>query len=138
MNDELFDTLWEALVEHGSSRKSRDAVKRYWDTLTPKQQALAHHNILRKLQADAFVQYDPIRAIKENIRTHQAVEPVNYNGRSLAPGEQYVIARYKGAYGTYSLEDAREFGMEIKQIFTEPIPSHSRTNPEPLSRDKSF
>lgn len=118
MNEELFEIVWAALVEHGSSRKSREAVKRYWDTLTPQQQDMAHRNILRKLQTAAFVQYDPIRAIKENIRTHQAVEPENYNGRSLVPGEQYVIARYKGAYGMYSLEDARMFGMEIKQVLS--------------------
>ena len=45
-------------------------------------------------------------------------EPVNYNGRSLKPGAQYVIAKYKGAYGTYSLQDAQEFGMEVKSIIS--------------------
>jgi hypothetical protein len=30
-----------------------------------------------------------------------------------------VIAMYKGTYGTYSLEEAREFGMEIKQSLAE-------------------
>ena len=40
-------------------------------------------------------------------------EPTNYNGRSLKSGLKYVIARYKGVYGTYSLEEAKEWGMEI-------------------------
>lgn len=41
-------------------------------------------------------------------------EPTNYNGRSLKQGVEYVIAKYKGAFGTYSLEEAKEFGMERK------------------------
>lgn len=41
-------------------------------------------------------------------------EPTNYNGRRLKPGVTYVIAKYKGAYGTYTLAEAEQFGMEIK------------------------
>lgn len=41
-------------------------------------------------------------------------EPVNYNGRNMKQGVQYVIAKYKGEFGMYSLEDAREYGMEGK------------------------
>ena len=118
--DEQFETVWQALVENGSSKKNHDAVKRYWNTLTPSQQERAYRNIPQKVKDDMFVQYDPIRAIKENIRTHQAAEPepTNYNGRSLKPGVQYVIAKYKGAYGTYSVQDAQEFGMEVKSIIS--------------------
>ena len=42
-------------------------------------------------------------------------EPTNYNGLRLKAGLRYVIAKYHGSYGTYSLDEAREFGMEIKQ-----------------------
>lgn len=45
-------------------------------------------------------------------------EPTNYNGRRLKSGVQYVIAKYNGSYGTYSLEEAREFGMEVKSILS--------------------
>lgn len=118
MEDELFEAVWQALVENGSSKKHKEAVKRYWDTLTAEQQQRAGRAIPKKVQEEAFVQYDPIRAIKENIRKRQAVEPENYNGRSLKQGVQYVIARYKGSYGTYSLEDAQAFGMTIKSIIS--------------------
>ena len=37
--------------------------------------------------------------------------------------------------GTYSLDEVREFGMEIKQAIAEPSLNHSRVIPEPLSRD---
>ena len=33
-------------------------------------------------------------------------EPTNYNGRRLKTGVTYVIAKYKGSYGTYTLADA--------------------------------
>ena len=116
--DEHFETVWQALVENGSSKRNHDAVKRYWDSLTPKQQNLVCKNIPQKVKDGKFVQYDPIRAIKENARTYQLPEPTNYNGRSLKPGVQYVIARYKNAYGTYSLQDAKDFGMEVKSIIS--------------------
>lgn len=107
------------LYEHGASEKKKEGTQRYWTTLTADQQQQVFTAIRRKLEERRFVQYDPIRAIKENIRMHQAVEPINYNGRSLKQGVQYVIAKYKGAYGTYRIEDARTFGMEIKQVLAE-------------------
>ena len=117
MEDE-FEPTWQALYENGSSRKNKEATKRYWDTLTPVQQHLAYLSITQKVKENKFVQYDPIRAIKENIRAYQMPEPTNYNGRRLKAGVTYVIAKYKGTYGTYSLEEAREFGMEVKSIIS--------------------
>lgn len=114
MTDE-FEPTWQALVENGTSKRNKDATKRFWDTLTPEQQHIAFVNITRKWRENGFLQYDPIRAIKENIRRHQFVGPTNYNGLRLKAGVRYVIAKYHGSYGTYSLDEAREFGMEIKQ-----------------------
>ena len=112
--DEKFETVWQALVENGTSKRNHDATERFWNTLTPKQQELVYANIPQKVKEGKFVQYDPIRAIKENARQYQLPEPTNYNGRTLKPGVQYVIAKYKESYGTYTLEDAKEYGMEIK------------------------
>ena len=113
--DEKFEIVWQALVENGTSKRNRDATKRFWDTLTPAQQHQAYVRITQRAQEGGFLQYDPIRAIKENIRRHQFVGPTNYNGLRLKAGVRYVIAKYNGSYGTYSLDEAREFGMEIKQ-----------------------
>ena len=112
--DERFETVWNALVENGTSRRNHDATERFWNTLTPKQQDVVYANIPRKVKEGKFVQYDPIRAIKENSRLHQLHEPTNYNGRRLKPGVTYVIAKYEGSYGTYTLAEAKEFGLEIK------------------------
>ena len=117
MEDLLFEKLWAMLYEHGASEKKKEGTQRYWATLTSDQQQQVFTAIRRKLEEGRFVQYDPIRAIKENIRNHRALEPTNYNGRSLQSGTQYVIAKYKGAYGTYRIEDARTF--EIKQVLAE-------------------
>lgn len=113
--DERFETVWNALVENGTSKRNHDATERFWNTLTPKQQDVVYANIPRKVREGKFVQYDPIRAIKENSRQYQLPEPTNYNGRGLKHGVKYVIAKYKGSYGTYSLDDALAFGMAIKQ-----------------------
>jgi hypothetical protein len=113
--DEKFETVWQALVENGSSKRNHDATERFWNTLTPRQQNAVFTSIPRKVKEGKFVQYDPIRAIKENARLHKLPEPTNYNGRALKHGVQYVIAKYKGSYGTYTLDDALSFGMEIKE-----------------------
>lgn len=112
--DEKFETVWQALVENGTSKRNHDATERFWNTLTQKQKDLTYMNIPWKVKEGKFVQYDPIRAIKENSRKYQLPEPINYNGRTLKHGVQYVIAKYKGVYGTYSLEEAKEFGLEIR------------------------
>ncbi|MBR4705505.1 MAG: hypothetical protein IKP02_07925 [Paludibacteraceae bacterium] len=113
MNDELFDKVWEALVEHGSSKRNHDATERFWNTLTQPQKDLAYMNIHQKVKDGKFVQYDPIRAIKENIRKYQLPEPVNYNGKALPP-EPVVIAKWNGKWGTYTVADVELFGLEIK------------------------
>jgi len=111
--DKKFETVWEALVENGTSKRNHDATEQFWRTLTPQQQDVVYKNIPWKVKEGKFVQYDPIRAIKENSRKYQLPEPTNYNGRRLKPGVQYVIARYNGTYGTYTLTEAKEFGLEI-------------------------
>jgi hypothetical protein len=116
--DEKFEIVWQALVENGTSKRNHDAAERFWNTLSPKQQDLAYANIPWKVKEGKFVQYDPIRAIKENSRKYLLPEPTNYNGLSLKQGVQYVIAKYKGSYGTYSLVEAMEFGMEVKSIIS--------------------
>ena len=112
--DEEYEAVWQALVENGTSKRNKDATKRFWDTLTPAQQHTAFVNITRKWRENGFLQYDPIRAIKENIRKHQFVGPTNYNGMKLKAGVRYVIAKYQGSYGTYSLDEAKLFNMYIK------------------------
>ena len=116
MEDE-FEPTWQALFENGSSRKNKDATKRFWDTLTPVQQHQAYLSITQKVRENKFVQYDPIRAIKENIRKHRTKEPTNLNGSpaydTKIKKERVVSAKYGTEYGVYTLAEAEEFHMEI-------------------------
>ena len=66
--EDLFDALWAMLYDHGASAKKEEGTRRYWATLTTQQQRQVFTTISTKLREDKFVQYDPIRAIKENLR----------------------------------------------------------------------
>jgi hypothetical protein len=66
--DELFNQLWAILYDHGASAKKEEGTRRYWATLTPQEQRQVFTTISTKIKEDKFVQYDPIRAIKENLR----------------------------------------------------------------------
>lgn len=116
--DERFETVWNALVENGTSKRNHDATERYWNTLTPKQKDVVYANIPRKVKEGKFVQYDPIRAVKENSRSYQMPEPENLNMTSkfnqLERTTPLVSAAYKGTYGIFTLAQAEEFGLDIK------------------------
>ena len=68
MEDYLFDKLWQLLYDHGASEKKKEGTYRYWLTLSSTQQQQVLTTISNKLAEDKFVQFDPIRAIKENLR----------------------------------------------------------------------
>lgn len=119
--DEKFETVWDALVENGTSKRNHDATEGFWNTLSPKQKEVVFKNIPRKVREGKFVQYDPIRAIKENSRKYQLPEPINYNGNSLiddvAKTTLLVCARHNGHTGIYTLTDAIEHSMTISYGF---------------------
>ena len=108
-----FEDLWAKLYEHGASEKKKEGTYRYWQTLTEEQREQVFARISKKLCEDKFVQYDPIRAIKENT-PKAAREPTNYNRRAL-PDEPVCIAKWNGSWGTYTVREAREYGMEVKR-----------------------
>lgn len=116
-----FEAVWQALYENGSSRKNHDATKRFWNTLTAEQQHQAFMRITQKARERGFLQYDPIRAIKENIRKYQTIEPTNLNqtaqGGSMMDTGQAEIAFYNGSWGVYSQEDIKTFRMRTKKEF---------------------
>ena len=114
-----FESIWQALYENGSSRRNKDATKRHWDTLTPAQRHQAFVNITRKAKEGKFLQYDPIRAINENIRSYQTVGPTNLNrtakGGAMMERGEAEIAFYNGSWSVYSQEDIRTFNLLTKR-----------------------
>ena len=116
--DEKFEIVWQALVENGTSKRNHDATERFWNTLSQKQKDLVFKNIPRKVKDGKFVQYDPIRAIKENSRQYQLPQPENLNMTSkfdtLIKKVPLVCAAYNGTFGIYTLAEAEQFGMDIR------------------------
>ena len=87
-----FELLWQLLYEHGASSKKEEGTRRFWDTLTPEQQQQVFTTISTKLREDKFVQYDPIRAIKENMPKAKPSEVLSYQ-------------QYYARYGTTAERD---------------------------------
>ena len=63
-----FNNLWQLLYDHGATDKRKCDCAQLWDSLTPQQQQQLYSTISNKLQQDKFVHYDPLRAMRENIR----------------------------------------------------------------------
>ena len=106
---EQFNTFWrnyhvdEALFPH-----RRAATLKLWIDKHP----AAREAMLAEVEANGGPKgKNPYFYVQE----FPEPEPTNYNGRRLKPGVTYVIAKYKGAYGTYTLEEAVAFGLEIKE-----------------------
>ena len=86
-----FDYLWQLLYNHGATTTKKADCARLWDTYTPEQQHQLCRTIHNKLQQHKFVQYDPIRAMKENV--HQQHQ------------QQLSYADYYARYGTTIPQD---------------------------------
>ena len=105
-----FNEIWQLLVNNGASLRKEEGTRRYWLTLTPEQQQLAFTNISRKLSEGAFVHYDPIRAIKENIWQAKKAEPTFMRGDEPV---ELVQVLYNGMYKICTPETAKAFGLQI-------------------------
>ena len=107
-----FKNIWALLLQNGASTRKEEGTRRYWLTLSEEQQQIAYTNISRKLAEKAFVNYDPIRAIKENIWQAKGKRPTNYRGKN-APKEPIFSAQYNGEWGMYTQADIDAFHMEV-------------------------
>ena len=108
--EDKFEIVWRALFENGSSNRNRDATFRFWNTLTVEQQQLAAEKIPQKVAQGRYVQYDPIRAIKENIRTYDQPQPEFLRGDESG---DIVQVRYNGAYKLCTRDTMNLFQLEF-------------------------
>ena len=102
-----FKQIWSLLYEHGASAKKEEGTRRFWDTLTPFQQEQVFTTISTKLRDDKFVQYDPIRALKENIRRQPG--PEFLRGDEL---NAEVQVKYNGMFKICSRATMELYGLE--------------------------
>lgn len=112
MEDILWPQMWQKLYDNGASSKQQEGTRRFWLTLTEDEQQMVFTTISKKLDEGKFVWYDPIRAIKENLRRkRRRVGPKNYNHYKL-PNVPVFSAKYNGEWGMYTQADIDKYSME--------------------------
>lgn len=109
---EQFNTFWRKYqVDERLFPRRRAATLKLWMDKPP----VVREAMLKEVTANGGPKgKNPYFFVQEFV----APEPTNCNGRGLKSGVTYVIAKYKGLYGTYSLDEARAFGMEMKSIIS--------------------
>ena len=105
-----FNDMWLQLLTNGASPRKEEGTRRYWDTISDEQQYLAYTNISRKLSERAFVHYDPIRAIKENIWAAKDLQPEWKTGGEI--NEDLVQVKYNGKFKICTRATMELFGLE--------------------------
>ena len=119
-----FDQLWQQLYDHGASNYHKHDCSELWDSLTPEQQDKLHDVIASKLRERRFVDYNPLRAMQDNLRQlrQQVAQPMNYNGSrefdAMVKTGTLCTAEYNGAIGIYTLGDAKRYNMTIIKRLT--------------------
>jgi len=105
----LFWRLYAPLRDYSNRYR---ACERLWNAMDEHAKAL----ILRQLGKENAERSPPER--RKNpyffLIDWQPPQPTNYNGRALQKGVRYVIALWDGKWGTYTEEEARAYGMEVK------------------------
>ena len=109
--------LWNALYQNGASAKSEDATHRFWLSLPPEQQAQVSQTIVRKVAAGDFVWFNPIRAIKENIRHSQTLAPEFLSGqqqeKNWSLGIPMVQVKYGDKFLICTLQTQQDFNLPL-------------------------
>ena len=62
-----FDFLWKLLDEHGVIERYKGDCFDLWNTLTLDQQRAIYRSIRDKIRADQFVNYHPVKALRDNM-----------------------------------------------------------------------
>lgn len=107
------------------NRGRYEKCSKYWNSIDDTEQQGICQLIETKLETGEYVDPNPCFAMSDAMQEYEKrlakekhkskKEPTNYNGRTLKAGVKYVIARYKGAFGTYTLAEAKKYRMEIKE-----------------------
>ena len=62
-----FEELWQMLDKHGVIEYKKDEALCLWNSLSPEQQQQIGATIERKIANGKYVDYNPVRAIRDNI-----------------------------------------------------------------------
>ena len=103
-----FDDIWQLLRPQGEYVRRVNACGKIWSGLAFNRRKHIYETISSLKAQGKYVNPNPLFAIQDN----DTAEPFNWNGHTLQPGRQYVTAKWQGKWGTYSIEDVRNFNLE--------------------------
>ena len=112
-----FDQLWQMLYDHGASLYHRHDCFELWESLGTEQREALYATIAGKLREGRFVDYNPLRAMRDNLRLPRLPTPRNYNGKPLPRGMTFYHADYKGQRGLYAEQDVMAHKMQNAERF---------------------
>ena len=87
-----FDFLWQMLDKHGVIERYKGDCFDLWNTFTLEQQRLIYSSIRDKIRAGKFVNYHPVKAVRDNAPKQQPLQTLSY-------------ADYYRRYGTTEEQD---------------------------------
>lgn len=104
-----FEQFWTAFNPDSIYQNRHEVTRKAWEQSPPEKQKaimnwLATHGAYKGRNPYFFVQDFQLAP----------AEPTNWNGKALDSGKRYVTAKYNGKYGLYTLEDVKQFNMEMK------------------------
>ena len=109
--------MWELLNPKPEFANRKEYCRAFWNALTMTRQRLLYYFIREQKRQGAEINPNPLFALQD---CHPV--PTNWNGKPgvnelMKRGEKMVIAKYCASYGTYTLREARLFGMtDIKPL----------------------
>ena len=74
-----FDFLWKLLDEHGVIERYKGECFDLWNTLTLDQQRATYRSIRDKIRAGKFVNYHPVKAVRDNMPKPPKYKVLSYN-----------------------------------------------------------
>ena len=75
-----FDFLWQLVETHGSVAEFYKAeLARVWDEYTLDQQRFIYRSLRDKLRTGKFVNYNPVKAVRENAPKRKPQQVLSFN-----------------------------------------------------------
>ena len=114
--------LWQLLQPSKTydTRGRFEKCQSDWSSMSADQQKRVYQ-LLQAKKDQAKLNPNPYYALNDAMQEDEQqqarkprAEPTNYNRRAL-PDKPVCIAKWNGSWGTYTVREAREYGMEVKR-----------------------
>ena len=109
-----FNTYWQKMQPDARYDNRKSAAEESWNAHPEKHAAIERwlnkHGAYPQRNPYFFIEDFTVRSPKSEPKE----QPVNWNGRTLTAGVEYVIAKYNGTWGTFTRDDVERFGLETR------------------------